>query len=78
MQEQRLEGWPHQKITCPPLILQGTLDESVPLADSEYAHARIPGSLIELTGADHMMSITMYKKLDESIVAFLRVHPANF
>jgi pimeloyl-ACP methyl ester carboxylesterase len=76
VQEQRLDGWPLEKITCPTLILQGTADQSVPHADAQYAHAQIAGSvLVELPGADHMMSITRHKKLDELITAFLRAHP---
>jgi len=77
VQEQRLDGWPLQKITCPTLIVQGTVDQSAPRADAQYAHAQIAGSvLVELAGADHMMSITRYKKLDELITAFLRAHPS--
>lgn len=76
VQEQRLDGWPLQKITCPTLILQGTVDQSVPREDAQYAHAQIAGSeLIELPGADHMMSITRHKTLDELITVFLRAHP---
>jgi pimeloyl-ACP methyl ester carboxylesterase len=76
VEEQRLDGWPLQKITCPTLIVQGTVDQSVPRADAQYAHAQIAGSvLVELPGADHMMSITRHKQLDELISAFLRAHP---
>ncbi len=75
VQEQRLNDWPLDEITCPTLILQGTADQSVPLADAEYAHAQIAGSvLVELPDADHMMSITRHKKVDDLISAFLREH----
>jgi pimeloyl-ACP methyl ester carboxylesterase len=75
VQEQQLNGWPLEKITCPTLILQGTADQSAPLADAEYAHAQIAGSvLVELPGEDHMMSVTGHKKLDAPITAFLREH----
>lgn len=64
------------RITCPTLIVQGTEDQSVPRADAQYAHAQIAGSmLVELPGADHMMSITRHKKLDEVITEFQRAHP---
>ena len=76
VQEQRLNGWPLDKITCPTLILQGTVDQSAPPADAEYAHAQIAGSaLVELTGADHMMSDISHKKVDDLITTFLRQHP---
>jgi pimeloyl-ACP methyl ester carboxylesterase len=72
VQEQGLDGWPLQKISCPTLIVQGTVDQSVPPADAQYAHGQIAGSvLVELPGADHTMSITMHNKLDELITAFL-------
>jgi len=75
VQEQRLNDWPLDKITCPTLILQGTADQSAPRADAEYAHAQIAGSLlVELPGADHMMSITRHEKVDDLITAFLREH----
>ena len=52
------------------------IGSSDPLADAEYAHAQISGSvLVELPGADHMMSVTRHKKLDELINAFLSEHP---
>ena len=75
-QERRLDGWPLQKITCPTLIVQGTLDQSAPRADAQYAHEQIAGSvLVELPGADHMMGIVRHKQLDELMTAFLRAHP---
>ena len=77
VQEQRLDGWPLRQITCPTLILQGALDESVPPADSRFAHAQIAGSeLVELAGEDHMMSFTAHRRVDQLITAFLRAHPA--
>jgi pimeloyl-ACP methyl ester carboxylesterase len=76
VQEQRLDGWPLQNITCPTLIVQGTADQSAPLADARYAHAQIAGSvLVELPGADHMMGIVKHAKLDEVMARFLRAHP---
>jgi pimeloyl-ACP methyl ester carboxylesterase len=76
VQEQQLDGWPLQKITCPTLIVQGTADQVVPRADTQYAHAQIADSvLVELPGADHTMSITRHEKLEELITAFLRAHP---
>jgi pimeloyl-ACP methyl ester carboxylesterase len=76
VQEQRLDGWPLEKITCPTLIVQGTADQSVPRADAQYVQAQIAGSvLVELPGADHMMSIIRHAKLDELSTAFLREHP---
>ncbi len=75
VQEQRLNDWPLDKITCPTLILQGTADQSAPSADAEYAHTQIATSeLVELPGADHMMSITRHRKVDDLITAFLREH----
>jgi pimeloyl-ACP methyl ester carboxylesterase len=76
VQEQQLDGWPLDKITCPTLILHGTADESAPPEDARFAHARIAGSeLVEFPGEDHMMSITKHKVLDQTITAFLRAHP---
>jgi pimeloyl-ACP methyl ester carboxylesterase len=75
LQQQQLDDWPLQNITCPTLIAHGTADQAVPLADAQYAHAQIAGSeFVELPGADHMM-ISGHEKLDESITAFLRAHP---
>ena len=75
VQEQRLNDWPLDEITCSTLILQGTADQSAPRADAEYAHAQIAGSaLVEFPGADHMMSITRHQKVDDLITAFLREH----
>jgi pimeloyl-ACP methyl ester carboxylesterase len=76
VQEQRLDGWPLQKVDCPTLIVRGAVDQIVPRADAQYAHAQIAGSvLVELPGADHTMSITKYKELDDLVTAFLRAHP---
>jgi pimeloyl-ACP methyl ester carboxylesterase len=74
-QEERMGIWPLHRITCPTLILHGTADTNVPLADSQYAHREIQGStLVTLAGEDHMMVITRYREIDEKIVAFLRAH----
>ena len=76
VQQTKLNGWPLNQITCPTLILQGTADTSVPLADAEYAHQQIAGSeLVELQGQDHMMDFVKHKELDAKILDFLRKHP---
>ena len=76
VQETKLSGWPINKISCPTLILQGTADQSVPLADAEYAHQQISGSeLVEVAGQDHMMELVKHKELDAKILDFLRRHP---
>jgi pimeloyl-ACP methyl ester carboxylesterase len=75
IQETKLNDWPLNEITCPTLILQGTEDQSAPLADAEFAHGQIQGSeLVKLQGQDHMMMILMHKQLDDTISAFLRKH----
>ncbi len=75
LQEQRLDGWPLQNITCPTLIVHGTADQSAPLAAAQYAHAQIAGSqLVQLQGADHLANITRHKQVSQLIIAFLRAH----
>lgn len=39
-----LSGWPLATIRSPTLILHGTLDKDVPIADAEFAHDLIPGA----------------------------------
>ena len=76
LQEARIPDWPLADIHCPTLILQGTADKNVPLADAEYAHAEIGSSeLVTLAGEDHLMSITKHDVLARRIVAFLKEHP---
>ena len=75
VQENNLNGWPLETITCPTLILHGTADTSAPLADAEYAHQQISGSqLVEIEGQDHMVSIVDHQKIDALRTAFLREH----
>jgi pimeloyl-ACP methyl ester carboxylesterase len=74
-QETKLDGWPLNRITCPTLILQGTADQSVPVADAEYAHTEIANSqLVELPGQGHMAMYVKHAQLSEMISKFLRQH----
>ena len=76
LQFARMENWPLDKIRCPTLILHGADDKDVPLADAEYAHARIPGSqLVILPDADHSMVALRYRELNSLIAGFVERHP---
>ena len=75
LQFARMENWPLNRIRCPTLILHGSDDKDVPLADAQYAHERIPGSqLVILPGADHAMVALRYKELNALIAAFVHRH----
>ncbi|OXE37610.1 MAG: hypothetical protein CGW95_00560 [Phenylobacterium zucineum] len=70
-----MSGWPLTDIHCPTLILHGTLDKDIPMADAEFAHQQIAGSeLIRLEGADHGMVATRYKDLNALIKTFITCH----
>lgn len=76
LQFARMENWPLDKIRCPTLILHGADDKDVPLADAEYAHARIPRSqLVILPDADHSMVALRYRELNSLIAGFVERHP---
>ena len=68
----RMDDWPLDRIRCPTLILQGTLDKDVPAEHADYAHARIAGSeLVWIKGADHLMPATRHKELGAVVATFL-------
>jgi len=70
-----LPDLPLQDITCPTLILHGTLDKEVPLVHALWAHERIVGSrLIKIEGGDHGMVASRYKELNVHIRSFLIHH----
>jgi pimeloyl-ACP methyl ester carboxylesterase len=73
-----MEDLPLNQIQCPTLILHGTADKNVSIADAEYAHAQIAGSeFVKLEGADHMMIITRHRELNNFTQAFLAKHASN-
>ena len=75
LQFAHMENWPLNQIRCPTLILHGSDDKDVPLADAQYAHQRIPGSqLVILPGANHAMVALRYKELNALIAAFVDRH----
>lgn len=70
-----MSGWPLASIGSPTLILHGTLDKDVPIADAEFAHGQIAGSeMVRLEGADHGMVAVRYKELNALIEAFISRH----
>ena len=73
----QIGNWPLDKIRCPTLILHGTGDTNVPIADAEYAHAQIPGSeFVKLEGADHLMIVKQRQHIDSLVTAFVAKHAA--
>jgi pimeloyl-ACP methyl ester carboxylesterase len=74
-QVSKIGNWPLSKIHCPTLILHGTADENVPIANSEFAHAQIANSeFVKIQGADHFMVVVRYKEIDHLIDAFIAKH----
>ena len=72
----RMDHWPLDRIRCPTLILQGTLDKDVPPDHAAYAHARIAASeLVWIQGADHLMPAARHKQLAALAATFLARHP---
>ena len=71
----RMDQWPLDRIRCPTLILQGTLDKDVSPDHAAYAHARIAGSeLVWIDGADHLMPAARHKELGAAVATFLARH----
>jgi len=71
----QMSDFPLNRIRCPTLILHGTADVNVPIAQSEYAHAQIANSeLVTFPGEDHFMVITKRKELDKVIAKFVAKH----
>lgn len=61
------------RITAPTLILAGTEDLLVPLANAHYLHARIPDStLIEYDGLGHQFFIEAADRFNRDVIDFLR------
>jgi len=66
---------PFEAISCPTLILHGSLDEEVPISHAELALANIANSQLErIQGANHAMPGTHHKELDRLIRAFVKIH----
>lgn len=64
---------PLHTVSCPTLIMHGTLDKEVPIEHAEVAHAQIPGSrLVRIEGADHAMPGLHYKQLNALIRKFVK------
>ena len=73
-----IENWPLNQIRCPTLILHGTADTNVPIANAEYAHDQIANSeFVKFTGEDHLVTVTKHKEIEEAIAAFLARHPGT-
>ena len=74
----KLAELPLTGIRCPTLILQGTDDQNVPLAQAELAHSKIANSkLVTLRDQDHWMLITKHRELDDLSHAFLIEHQSG-
>jgi pimeloyl-ACP methyl ester carboxylesterase len=70
-----ISALPLKGVHCPTLILQGTADANVPIAQGELAHAQIASSqFVQLPGEDHWMVITKHTQLGELIHMFLVEH----
>lgn len=71
-----IENWPLNQIRCPTLILHGTADTSVPIANAEHAHKQIAGSeFVKFAGEDHLVTTTKHKEIQKAIAVFLAKHP---
>jgi pimeloyl-ACP methyl ester carboxylesterase len=74
----KMADLPLASIRCPTLILQGTADQNVPVAQAEFSHAQIAGSqLVELPGEEHWMVITKHKELGKLVHSFLVEHTSS-
>ncbi len=71
----QIVNWPLNQIQCPTLILHGTADKNVAIANSEQAHAQIAGSqFVKFPDADHFMVVTKHRQLNDVIGDFLAKH----
>jgi pimeloyl-ACP methyl ester carboxylesterase len=63
------------EITCPALILHGTADAAIPVAQAEAVRAGLGGpvtfTLIE--GGSHASNVTHPEQVNEAILSFLRM-----
>jgi pimeloyl-ACP methyl ester carboxylesterase len=72
-------NYPFKSITCPTLILYGSKDTFVPLAEQVYLSETLPNSeYIEIEGGTHFMVISHDDVIAPIIMDFLNARvPAN-
>jgi 3-oxoadipate enol-lactonase len=67
------------EITIPTLILCGREDEVTPLAQSEFMHAAIKGSILHVIGnAGHVSNLEQPDEFNKHLLNFLTALPGNF
>lgn len=70
-----LEPVPFGEIGAPTLVIHGTADEVVPLAQAESAARGIPGAeLAEIAGGGHLAGVIHQDRVGPMIEAFLSAH----
>lgn len=63
-------------ITCPTLVMHGSDDAVMPLANAELLAARIPGAVLEVfDGAGHLFFHEQPERTAEAVTAFVAAHP---
>lgn len=68
-------GYPFEKIPCPALILYGSKDTFVPVAEQVYLMQTLPDAkYIEIEGGTHFMAISHASVLAPQITDFLNTH----
>lgn len=67
----RPEGWPIDGITAPTLILAGTRDITVPIAQAEFAQAQIPGARLVRVAGDHNAQLTHAREVGGTVRTFI-------
>jgi pimeloyl-ACP methyl ester carboxylesterase len=76
VQIQTLADLPLEQIAAPTLVLHGTTDGLVPLAQAEYTASKIPGArLVTAEGGDHDFFISHYDQVWPEIITFLTKKP---
>lgn len=75
----RVQEFPFEQITTPALIVHGTKDPLVPIAQHGQASARrIPGAeLVALEGGEHAAIFSHREEARSRVTAFLRRHAPN-
>jgi pimeloyl-ACP methyl ester carboxylesterase len=72
----RATTYPLERIAVPTLVVHGTVDRVVPLAQGgQQLAARIPGAeLVQLEGGDHVAIFTHHAEVRARVTRFLRAH----
>jgi len=67
--------YPLENIRCPTLILHGTEDTLVPIADAEFAASKIPAAaLVRFEKGGHFFLITHKEEAEPKLVEWLKAH----